>query len=200
MARQGQARVLTPAEMRIIFKIAESTRHSKRNIAMLHASYDLALRACEIRRIRACDILENDGLTLVKEITLLKTMTKLKKIRTIPFVNERARAAFKNYLDERIEKEGINFNNESALFLSQKKSGFTKTSIIHFFENIYKLVNLKGAKSHSGRRTCITIKYYKHKDIRSLQALAGHEQTSTTYKYVDFDFAKIEEIAESNLY
>ena len=200
MARQGQARVLTPAEMRIIFKVAESMRHNKRNIAMLHAAYDLALRACEIRRIRVCDVLENDGLTLVKEIILLKTMTKSKKIRKIPFVNERARIAFQSYLTERTQKEKSNFNPEKPLFLSQKRGGFTATSIIHFFENIYKLVNLKGAKSHSGRRTCITLKYYKHKDIRSLQALAGHEQTSTTYRYVDFDFAKIEEIAASNLF
>jgi integrase/recombinase XerD len=202
MARQGKARVLNPHEIKSIFKIAETTRYSKRNIAMLHASYSLAMRACEIRRIRVCDVIEKDEESLTTQITLLKTMTKTKKIRQFPFINKMARKAFQEYLIERRKEEGVKLNRETPLFLSQKgdKKGFTKTSIIHLFEYLHGLINLKGASSHSGRRSFITLNYRKFLDIQAIADFVGHSAVSTTYGYVDVDYLKIEKIAENNLF
>ena len=55
----------------------------------------------------------------------------------------------------------------------------------HLFREIYKEAGIRGASSHSGRRTFITNLAAKGISVRVLAALAGHASISTTQRYID---------------
>ena len=52
---------------------------------------------------------------------------------------------------------------------------------------MYKDAGLSGASSHSGRRTFITMLAHKGVGVRVLMALAGHQNMSTTQRYIDLN-------------
>lgn len=196
MAREGKAPVLMPHQIRTLFKAAQLTQHAKRNVAMLHASYSLALRACEIRRLRLYDVLEEDQQTLVDTINLLKTMTKKQKQRHVPFSNPKAREAFNEYIKERKEEAGGMLDLKSPLFRSQKGGYFKPNTIVMLIRKIHHMAGFKAAKSHSGRRTCLTLLYARCKDIKLLQLVAGHEYTGTTMGYIEDNPIKLHKLME----
>jgi integrase/recombinase XerD len=199
MSHQGKARVLTAPEMKLVFKAAEMCAQAKRNIAILHCSFHLALRACEIRRLRLCDVFEADGKTLVMMINLLKTMTKGKKQRHVPLSNKKARAALLDYIDDR-RKRTPDLDLNEPLFPSQKGGFFKPNTIVMLFRHLFNMAGLKDAKSHSGRRTFITLNYREGVDVKSLQLIAGHEDVNVTMGYIDDDPERLQKIAERNLF
>jgi integrase/recombinase XerD len=59
------------------------------------------------------------------------------------------------------------------------------------FLDIYKSCGLRDASSHSGRRTFITRLAARGVGVRVLAALAGHQQISTTQRYIDVNDAQL---------
>lgn len=200
MAKQGKARVLTPAEFKRAEIAASSMRHAKRNVAILHMSFGLALRACEIRRLRICDVLEADGKSLVKEINLLKTMTKYAKQRQVPFTNKKARAAVQEYLEEYLNKPRFTeLDLNDPLFPSQKGNFFSVDAFNAIFIEIYKMAGLVGAKSHSGRRTWATVNGKNNTPIRYIQRALGHERLETTAIYMEINPLVLQDIMSKSV-
>lgn len=198
MARQGKARVLEPIEFLGCLTATEKTRHKLRNKALFFMSFFLALRACELRRLRLYDVLESDGLTIKKMVNLLKTMTKKKKQRHVPLVNEQVRAALTQYLNERREK--LDFDLYAPLFPSQKGGEFKPNTIVMLFRRIYDMAGLNDAKSHSGRVTFITLKSRQGIDIKTLRDFAGHEDVNTTLGYIEADPLRLQRAAEQSIF
>ena len=64
------------------------------------------------------------------------------------------------------------------------------------FLEIYKVVGLKDASSHSGRRTYITRLANKGVGVRLLTELAGHSHISTAQRYVDVNAKQLSEAVE----
>jgi integrase/recombinase XerD len=64
------------------------------------------------------------------------------------------------------------------------------------FLNIYAACGIKGASSHSGRRTFITNLASKSVSVRVLAALAGHASIATTQKYIDVNDAQLRNAVE----
>jgi integrase len=58
-----------------------------------------------------------------------------------------------------------------------------------FFQRLYQRLGLKGASSHSGRRTFVTSLAKKivaaGGSLRDVQQLAGHASLSTTQRYIE---------------
>jgi integrase/recombinase XerD len=200
MAREGKARVLTPAEFKRAEVAALSMRHGKRNAAILYLSFCLALRAGEIRQLRFFDVLEADKETLVQEINLLKCMTKGNKQRHVPFTNKKARLAVMEYIKSYREKyEHLEFDLTNPLFPSQKGGFMSPTAFIDLFVDIFHTAGLNGAKSHSGRRTFITRHVEMGTDIKVLQVIAGHEHINTTAGYMEVNPLRLKRIAEKSV-
>jgi integrase len=67
----------------------------------------------------------------------------------------------------------------------------TPLSIVVWFHRAYKVLNLKGCSSHSGRRTFITraarLVHKAEGSLRDVQLLAGHRSIQTTQGYIDGD-------------
>jgi integrase/recombinase XerD len=62
-------------------------------------------------------------------------------------------------------------------------------SVQIFFKRLYDRLGLKGASSHSGRRTFVTSLAKKivaaGGSLRDVQQLAGHKSLSTTQRYIE---------------
>lgn len=208
MAYEGKARVLTLPEFRRAEKAAMMTRHSLRNKALLYMSFSLALRACELRRLRICDVLAPDG-TLLEEINLLGTMTKRtkkiegkkkkgKKQRHVYLTNKKTRDVLLEYINMHLR--GRNIRMDAPLFCSQKGGEFRPGDMVRIFRLMFKDAGLPGARSHSGRRTFITAKINEGVDIRSIALIVGHENINTTVGYHDAHIDKLKFISEKSIF
>jgi len=66
-------------------------------------------------------------------------------------------------------------NPNTPLFQTQKRTSFSGNTMCQLFLSIYKNCGIKGASSHSGRRTFITTLATKAVSVRVLAMLAGHQ-------------------------
>ncbi|WP_293440238.1 tyrosine-type recombinase/integrase [Planktotalea sp.] len=83
------------------------------------------------------------------------------------------------------------------LFLTQQRSSFSANTICLLFLNIYSDFELKGASSHSGRRTFITKFANTGINVRLLAAFAGHQHISTTQRHIDVNDAQLAKAVEA---
>ena len=83
-------------------------------------------------------------------------------------------------------KETKYVDRSYPFFASQKsiKAGFNANSLAQTFALLYEGAGLKGASSHSGRRTFLTNLANKGTAIHILKTLAGHRSISTTAAYL----------------
>lgn len=201
---EGKARVLTLPEFKRAERAAMLTKHPLRNRAMLYLSFALALRACEIRRLRIKDVLLPDG-TLREELNLLKHMTKGKKQRHVYLTNKKTRKVLLEYikhLKHKAENRRVRnvFDVNDYLFPSQKGGEFLPGDIVRVFSMMYKMAGLVGARSHSGRRTFITAKIDEGVDIKAIADIVGHERIQTTIDYHEKNLSRLKKISEKSIF
>jgi integrase/recombinase XerD len=199
---QGKARVLTLPEFKKAVKAAELTQHSKRNKAILYLQFGLGLRACEVRRLRVCDVLAPDG-TIFEEVNLLNTMTKGKKQRHVYITNPRVIMALQEHICDYkadCEKRRIPFYPDMPLFRSQKGGFFNNLAFIKITTHIYNMVGLTGARSHSGRRTFATALLDSGADIKAVADILGHSSIQTTAGYHHSNPSRLKKISKKSIF
>jgi len=182
MAKQGKAKVLNEQEVKRVIQHQVGTKYAIRNIALLHFSFYLGLRAKEMATLRVQDVLEQDG-NLKNEIILRREMTKGEKVRSVYLTNQKVRKALSDYLNDR-KKQGSLFLS-SALFRSQINGRFSPNTLQMLFKRMYQNVGLEGASSHSGRRSFATRLLEQGVNIKNVQTLLGHSSIMTTSIYVE---------------
>lgn len=201
---EGKARVLTLPEFKRAERAAMLTKHALRNRAMLYLSFSLALRACEIRRLRIKDVLLPDG-TLKEELNLRKYMTKGNKQRHVYLTNKKTKEVLMEYIQHlKFKVETRRFRNvfdvNDLLFPSQKGGEFLPGDIVRVFAKIYSMAGLNGARSHSGRRTFITTKIDEGVDIKAIADIVGHENIHTTIGYHQKNPTRLKKIAAKSIF
>ena len=82
------------------------------------------------------------------------------------------------------------------LLETQKGGHFSANTMCQLFLDIYKACGLKGASSHSERRTYITQLANKGVGVRLLAELAGHSHISTTQRYIDVNGYQLSQAVE----
>jgi len=137
------------------------------------------MRAHEIAALRIGDVRDDTG-NVRDEIILKPEQTKGSRTRRV-FVSAKLKKELAIYINAKCETAPAN----KPLFRSQKGSAFNGNTMCQLFLGIYKTCGIKGASSHSGRRTFITNLASKSISVRVLAALAGHSSISTTQKYID---------------
>ncbi len=174
--REGQAKVLTNDELIRVYDIASVGRLSERDTVLLDFSFRLGLRVKEMASLSITDIV--DGKDKIRNDFHLKAdQAKGDKGRTVYLTNKKLRKNLQSYLDSR---EG---DLNRHLFKSQK-TAFSPNSLQMRFKHLYKKAGIKGAKSHSGRRTFATTLIEKGFDIKSVSVLMGHSSIQTTARYI----------------
>ncbi len=82
------------------------------------------------------------------------------------------------------------------LFQTQIRTRFSADTMYQLFLQIYKDCGRKGASSHSARRKFITKLANTGINVSLLAALAGHQQISTTQRYIDVNDAQLAQAVE----
>lgn len=190
---RGKAKVLTEQEFKKVLNVVRRQRHAKRNVAMLYISFGLGLRAKEMAALQIKHVIGLDG-QLLDEINLTGRMTKGGKQRVAYLSNPQVRRAIRDYVDERIEDDGILFTYEAALFRSQKGGHFSPNTLQQLFHRLYTWALMRGASSHSGRRTFATRLVEKGTDIKAVSTLMGHASIGMTAQYVENNPARLKQI------
>jgi integrase/recombinase XerD len=173
-----QAATLTQQQLQRVLDYLRTRRHSKRNRAIILLTHYAMLRIGEVAALRYCDVVGEDG-EIRAETTLSAAQTKGNKARTIWFA-EKARVELAAYIATHKPKTPT-----QPLFYTQRSDGFTANTLTHIVNGIYKNAGISGATSHSGRRTGLTNLSERGVGVRTLMAIVGHANMSTTQRYID---------------
>ena len=194
MRKEGKAKVLTEQEFERLLLIAGNGQFATRNLALIYCSFGLGLRAKEIAALKISDIAD-DNYTLREEILLTRSMTKGEKSRTVYPVNPKVAKALQNHLDT---LKAI--PQKYCVFTSLYKRAFSANSLQKWFSALYDKAGIKGATSHSGRRTYITNLIEKGIDIKAVSRLSGHSSIATTAIYVEDNPERLKRISAEGVF
>ena len=177
--RQGQSRLLTKKEIQNVIQFQKSSRHSIRNICLVNMSIYLGMRVGEIAQLKMGDVV-NEDLSIKEQVVLRKEYTKTNQTRVVYLVHKEVRKSLTDYINYRKECDG-NVKSNKALFVSQKKSGFSPRTLQRLYKNMYRsVIGDEMVSSHSGRRTFITNLISSGIDMKTVSTLAGHSSIQTT--------------------
>ena len=107
------------------------------------------------------------------------------------YVSRKLRRALEQYRSVTEDR-----SSNGPLFMTQLRRSFSANTMCQLFLQIYKDCGLKGASSHSGRRTFITKLANTGINVRLLAALAGHSDISTTQRYIDVNDTQLANAVE----
>lgn len=173
-----QAKTLDERQLQRLLDFVAKTKNAKRNRAILLLTHLAGMRIGECAALRVCDVIASDG-SIRKDIDLSAAQTKGNKSRTV-LLNQRMQAELAAYMQTvRVRDQ------KQPLFSTQRSAGFTANSLTQVVNGIYKKAGFDGCSSHSGRRGFITNLAEKGVSVRVMMALAGHQNMSTTQRYID---------------
>lgn len=196
----AQAKVLTEKEVKKIYKLIDSKRHSSRNRCMFSFSTLCGMRISEIAALRIQDVLAADG-SIKSEVYLSAHQTKGSKGRTV-YLSEKMQQEVLRYLQSRFHLKdliAVTYRDTNrALFATQKDChrGFSASTACQMFHYWFKEARISGASSHSGRRSYLTAMCEAGINVRLIQVIAGHQDLSTTQKYLEVNPALIRKAVE----
>lgn len=196
MAQEKKAPVLTDTQFRRVVAVVRSSGYPKRNLALLHVSFTLGLRAKEMASLLIRDVLTSSG-ELKDEVLLTKATTKGGKQRLVYLANRDVRRTLAEYIKERSIHEDEQPHPESPLFKSQKGGAFSPNTMQMLFKKMFVLAGIDGASSHSGRRTFATPLIERGVDIKAVSSLMGHSTVAMTARYVEDNPVRLRKICEN---
>ena len=177
-----QALTLTDTQYRQVIAFCSSRKHTLRDQTIIHMSFLAGLRAMEIAALTVGDVYDTAG-AVRSQFNITGTQTKGGNSRAI-YVSNKLKRVLTQY-----QPCVAGRTADAPLFLTQQHSSFSANTMCQLFLNIYSDFGLKGASSHSGRRTFITKLANTVINVRLLAALAGHQHISTTQRYIDVNDA-----------
>lgn len=173
-----QASVLTENDIRRVFRVIETTRHSERNRLAFVLSIYAGLRVGEIASLLIGDVANQHG-EVRREVKLGTHQTKGSKGRTV-VLSGRVRREIDAYLKLQPSR-----HFDTPLIYSQRnRRAFSNVTLSMLFKEIYELAGIR-TSSHSGRRTFATRLNAKGVGMRTIQKLMGHRHIGTTAIYCD---------------
>ena len=175
-AREGQAKVLTKEEEARVYAQAKAGRYPKRDTCILDFSFKLGLRAKEIAALMIDNVTDSSG-KIVESFHLTAEQSKGDTSGTVYLTSKALRKNLESYLAERAD------DNNLHLFKSQKTE-FSGNTLQMLLGRLYKKAGIKGASSHTGRRTFATRLIEAGYDIKSVSVLMRHKSIQTTAKYI----------------
>lgn len=168
---------------------APKGKYEMRDKAILTIFLNTGLRVSELVNLKLSDI----------QSDMLHVVGKGNKERNL-FLNDACLQSLAEYLPLR-EEQLKKHPPSPFIFLSQKGGQFTTRGIEHMIEKNIKMIGLDPRRYsvHSLRHTAATLMHkYGAIDIRTLQAVLGHESTQTTEIYTHLDSDELQQALDSN--
>jgi len=176
-----QAKVLSQAQIDHLLAWCLTTRQPARNRALVLLSVKAGLRAGEIANL-TWDMVVGPTGTVGTVLDLRDRAAKNGSGRPIPLHPDLRYAL----IDLRRDEQG-----DGPVVRSERGFPMTPRSVVNWFADAYRALNLAGCSSHSGRRTFITraarMVHQAGGSLRDVQLLAGHRSIQTTQRYIDGD-------------
>ena len=174
-----QAKVLTDNELKKVISYIEAfDRYAERNKAIILLTHYCGLRVSEIASLLLSDVRNENG-DINEVIHLTANQTKGSKSRRV-FVNKKAKTALKQYL-----QSDLSVLQRTFLFNTQKSKRFNTNALTQLIKRLYERSGIRGASSHSGRRSFITNLANKGVNVRVIAELASHKSIQTTQRYIE---------------
>lgn len=179
--------VLTHPEMEKVLRLPDPNDVvGLRDRAMMEVLYSTAIRRAELVRLAITDI---DS----ERRTLLIRLGKGKRDRILP-ISTRALRWVSTYL-KRARPDLVVPPDQGVMFLSTMGVAIERNALTKLVSAYVKKAKLgKNGACHIIRHSVATIMLENGADIRHLQALLGHAQTSTTAIYAQVSMRKLREI------
>ena len=179
-----QAKIVQNGELKKLLDLAGRGRNPERDGVIVLLSFKAGLRAKEIAKLTWGMVTGADG-AVGDEIALTNSASKGKTGgRTIP-MHAQLREALQALTAARPDK----FRHDLPVVYSERGRGYSAARISIWFGEHFRALGIKGASSHSGRRTFITMAARKVIEaggsLRDVQQLAGHSALSTTQGYIE---------------
>lgn len=176
----GQAKNLTPDEIKRVDKMLTGTTHELRNRALLYLGLGGGFRIAEMVGLKVVDVKNGK---VRDHVVLDGTRTKNGRSRTV-FLSEQAQAHLKKYLDSRADLQP-----EQPLFPSQKDRNkpITANAAVQMLANIFKASGIDHASSHSMRRTHANSLRRNGVDLKIIKEQLGHSSLAVTDRYFSVD-------------
>jgi site-specific recombinase XerD len=162
-------------------------KNEQRDFCILTLFLNCGLRVSELVSINLSDI-KGDTITV---------LGKGNKERTV-YLNSAALSSIKNYLIYR-PVDGV--KDKDALFISERKQRISVKTVQYTVKKYIERSGLdpKRYSAHKLRHTAATLMYkYGNVDIRSLQAILGHESIATTEIYTHIDDKQLKASVDKN--
>jgi len=181
----GQAKILSPREIKDIFSILKS----KRNKLIFGLGVYTGMRIGEIIRLKPEQVYTKDGgiRNTLKVVRSKKKNTVYSNIPTHP----KLRDLLQSYYDKQSEF-GWGFG---WLFPSDESvEGHLSRIQAHLIlKTAFDKFRLEGASTHSMRRTCLTNMSRSGVPLRTIQEISGHASLSQLQEYLAVDPADTRE-------
>ena len=173
------AKSLTQAEINKVLEHIAANAYAERNRVMFLLTAMAGLRVSEVAGLTLGDVQNDDG-TVRAEIYLSAERVKHGHARTV-YINSRLQQEIATYIQSRKWIEAA-----QTLFPTHRgpRCAFTANTLTQHFYWMYKRAGVRGASSHSGRKTFLTSLASQGISVFVLASLAGHKSIATTQKYV----------------
>jgi integrase/recombinase XerD len=173
------AKSLTTAELAQALAYIETQPYALRNRVMLIMTVAAGLRVSEVAGLTLGDVLDSTG-EVRAEVYLAAHRVKHGNARTI-YINSRLRQELTDYISTRSSKDA-----SLPLFPTHRgpRRHFSPNTLSQHFHWMYKRAGIRGASSHSGRKTFLTRLASQGVSVFVLASLAGHKCISTTQRYI----------------
>lgn len=165
-------------------------KHAVRDRAILTLFLNNGLRVSELCKLKLTDI----------QADILHINGKGNKDRSL-FLNDACLQALAAWIPEREAQLTRLHKQSDYLFISQKGGAFTNRGIEYMVEKYILKIGLDPRQYtvHSLRHTAATLMHkYGEVDIRTLQAVLGHESTQTTQIYTHLDNDELQKALNHN--
>jgi integrase/recombinase XerD len=173
------AKSLTPAELDKVLSHIAQHPNADRNRLMLMIGVMAGLRVGEIAGLTLGDIIDADG-KVRSEIYLASDRVKHGNARTI-FLNTRIQQELTKFIASKTLRD-----EHLPLFSTHRgvRCSFSPNTLAQHFYWLFKNAGVKGASSHSCRKTFLTSLASQGVSVFVLASLAGHKSITTTQRYI----------------
>jgi len=185
--KQHIPEVLTVEEINQFLKsINTAEKNGLRNKSIILLLYSSGLRVSELINLKLTNLYLDDD--------IIKIFGKGSKERLVPIGNI-AKLTLVKYIENIRHKNCKKNNSNGAIFLTNRGKGLSRKTVW----NIIKLIALKSPinkkiSPHTFRHSFATHLLEGGADLRTVQALLGHESISTTQIYTMLDKTYLKEI------
>lgn len=173
------ANVLSKSQLKAVMSVTRNSgKYAERNCIAIALTYYAGLRVKEVASLLISDVFSEDG--QVKKFIYLSADKSKGHSRTI-VINKNLTNQLKQFT------QTIDIAKRDKPLIASQKGKFKPNALCQLFTRLYKAAGLDGCSSHSGRRSFITNLAHKGVSAKVLMTLAGHQNLSTTERYIQIN-------------